>query len=57
MSKFRILSAILAVVALAMSGHGFKVTNVTNDEVVFQCGYEKGGSSSLLRNAWQGFLA
>ena len=42
MNKFRMLFAILTVVALATSGYGFRITNVTNDEVVFNCTFEKG---------------
>ena len=40
MNKFRMLFPVLAVVALVTSAYGFKVTNVTNDEVVFSCSWE-----------------
>ena len=42
MNKFRMLFAVLAVAALATPAYSFKVTNVTNDEVVFSCSWEQG---------------
>jgi len=42
MNNFRTPFVVLAVVALATSAYGFKVTNVTNNEVVFHCSWEKG---------------
>ena len=38
----KIFFAASVVVALATSAYGFKVTNVTNNEVVFHCSWEKG---------------
>ena len=40
MKKHGIVFAVLAVAVLAGSTQAFVITNVTNDEVVFQCGYE-----------------
>ena len=42
MKKFAIMIAVLAVAAMATSAYGMKITNVTNNEVIFQCSYENG---------------
>jgi len=42
MKKSGTVFGVLALAALATSAYGFKVTNVTNDEVVFYCSWEKG---------------
>ena len=42
MKKLAVLFAVLAAASLVSSAYGFKITNVTNDEVVFQCSYETG---------------
>ena len=41
--------AIFAVVAISTSAYGMKITNVTNDEVIFQCSYEKGTAGEDLQ--------
>ena len=42
MKKLGIVFGILAVAALTGSTYGMKITNVTNEEVVFNCSYENG---------------
>ena len=42
MKKLGMMIAVLAVVALATPVYSFRVTNVTNDEVVFDCSWEQG---------------
>ena len=42
MKKLGMVLGALAIVALATSAQAYKVTNVTNDEVVFMCGSENG---------------
>ena len=49
MRKLGIVLGILAVTALATSAYGMKITNVTNDEVIFQCSYEKGTAGEDLQ--------
>jgi len=49
MRKFGIVLGLLAVVALATSAYGMKITNVTTGEVTFQCSYEQGTAGENLQ--------